>query len=75
MFFQYFSEHQNCFGIDDNLGPVAVSIKREKLDDYSGSSSSKTETANSGALYQYRAIVRTSEVSNAIIISNTINFQ
>ena len=25
------SEHQNWFGLDDNLGPVAISIRREKV--------------------------------------------
>ena len=27
----YFSDHQNWFGIDENLGPVAVSIRRERV--------------------------------------------
>lgn len=27
----YGQEHQNWFGMDENLGPVAISIKREKL--------------------------------------------
>ena len=26
-----FAEHQNWFGLDDNLGPVAISIRREKV--------------------------------------------
>ena len=25
------SDHQNWFGIDENLGPVAVSIRRERV--------------------------------------------
>jgi len=48
-----YTEHHNFFGVDDNLGPVAVSLRREKIRD-SGS--------GSGWLYQYRIIVRTSEV-------------
>nr|DBA26951.1 TPA: hypothetical protein GDO54_011140 [Pyxicephalus adspersus] len=30
--FFYGKEHQNYFGIDEHLGPVAVSIRREKVD-------------------------------------------
>lgn len=52
-----FSDHQNYFGVDDNLGPIAVSIKREKLDERENHLG-KSEAG----LYQYRVIVRTSEV-------------
>lgn len=45
-------EHSNYFGTDDKLGPVALSIRREKLDD----------TKDLKDQYQYRLIVRTSEV-------------
>lgn len=45
-------EHSNYFGTDDKLGAVAVSIRREKLDD----------TKDLKDQYQYRLIVRTSEV-------------
>ncbi|XP_033832941.1 signal-induced proliferation-associated 1-like protein 3 [Periophthalmus magnuspinnatus] len=45
-------EHSNYFGTDDKLGPVAVSIRREKLDD----------TKDLKDQYQYRLIVRTSEL-------------
>lgn len=53
----YFSthEHQNWFGVDDALGPVAVSIRKEKLEDV-------TDSAHSLPTYQYRIIVRTSEL-------------
>ena len=27
----FISDHQNWFGIDENLGPVAVSIRRERV--------------------------------------------
>lgn len=45
-------EHSNYFGTDEKLGPVAVSIRREKLED----------TKDLKDQYQYRLIVRTSEV-------------
>ncbi|XP_076038061.1 uncharacterized protein LOC143023421 [Oratosquilla oratoria] len=48
-------EHQNWFGIDEGLGPVAVSIRREKVED-------AMDTAHSLPSYQYRVIVRTSEL-------------
>ncbi|XP_019743213.1 signal-induced proliferation-associated 1-like protein 3 isoform X1 [Hippocampus comes] len=45
-------EHSNYFGTDEKLGPVAISIRREKLDD----------TKDLKDQYQYRLIVRTSEL-------------
>ncbi|XP_057694518.1 signal-induced proliferation-associated 1-like protein 3 [Corythoichthys intestinalis] len=45
-------EHANYFGTDEKLGPVALSIRREKLDD----------TKDLKDQYQYRLIVRTSEL-------------
>ncbi|XP_069764284.1 signal-induced proliferation-associated 1-like protein 3 isoform X2 [Narcine bancroftii] len=45
-------EHWNYFGVDEKLGPVAVSIKREKLDD----------SKEQGPQYIYRIIFRTSEL-------------
>ncbi|XP_064484680.1 signal-induced proliferation-associated 1-like protein 2 [Ornithodoros turicata] len=59
-------EHQNWFGIDEHLGPVAVSIRREKMDDAEGSSnstSSSTNSLNQQSQYQYRLVVRTSELA------------
>lgn len=47
-----FSEHANYFGVDEKLGPVAVSIKREKLEDHK----------DHGPQYQYRIIFRTREL-------------
>ncbi|XP_062329657.1 signal-induced proliferation-associated 1-like protein 3 isoform X1 [Osmerus eperlanus] len=51
---EYFhgKEHSNYFGTDEKLGPVAVSVRREKLDD----------TKDLKDQYQYRLIVRTSEL-------------
>lgn len=48
-------EHWNYFGIDESLGPVAVSLRREKLE----------EDKEHGQQYNYRLIFRTSEVSLA----------
>ncbi|XP_032651527.1 signal-induced proliferation-associated 1-like protein 3 isoform X1 [Chelonoidis abingdonii] len=45
-------EHSNYFGVDEKLGPVAVSIRREKLEDHK----------EYGPQYQYRIIFRTSEL-------------
>nr|XP_042696403.1 LOW QUALITY PROTEIN: signal-induced proliferation-associated 1-like protein 3 [Chrysemys picta bellii] len=45
-------EHSNYFGVDEKLGPVAVSIRREKLEDHK----------DYGPQYQYRIIFRTSEL-------------
>lgn len=47
-------EHWNYFGADENLGPVAVSIRREKPE----------EIKENGSQYSYRIIFRTSEVSD-----------
>ncbi|XP_053331633.1 signal-induced proliferation-associated 1-like protein 1 isoform X2 [Spea bombifrons] len=50
--FFYQKEHWNYFGSDENLGPVAVSVRREKLED----------AKESGPQYNYRVIFRTSEL-------------
>lgn len=47
------TEHQNYFGIDENLGPVAVSIRREKVED---------AREREGSQFNYRVAFRTSEV-------------
>uniref|UniRef100_A0A3Q0R5X9 Signal induced proliferation associated 1 like 2 n=1 Tax=Amphilophus citrinellus TaxID=61819 RepID=A0A3Q0R5X9_AMPCI len=52
--FFYGREHQNYFGVDDNLGPVAVSVRREKLDDGKD---------KEGAQYNYRVTFRTSQLT------------
>ncbi|XP_052438492.1 signal-induced proliferation-associated 1-like protein 3 isoform X2 [Carassius gibelio] len=48
----YEKEHWNYFGTDEKLGPVALSIRREKLDD----------TKDFKDQYQYRIIFRTNEL-------------
>uniref|UniRef100_A0A8C9V9U2 Signal-induced proliferation-associated 1 like 2 n=1 Tax=Scleropages formosus TaxID=113540 RepID=A0A8C9V9U2_SCLFO len=50
----YGKEHQNYFGVDENLGPVAVSIRREKVDD---------GKEKDGVQYNYRVTFRTSELT------------
>ncbi|KAJ8378837.1 hypothetical protein AAFF_G00234060 [Aldrovandia affinis] len=50
----YNREHQNYFGVDENLGPVAVSVRREKLDE---------GKEKEGAQYNYRVTFRTSELT------------
>ncbi|KAK5616262.1 hypothetical protein CRENBAI_014893 [Crenichthys baileyi] len=46
----YLKEHQNFFGIDDRLGPVAISFRRDEKE------------GSSGAQYNYRIIFRTTEM-------------
>ncbi|XP_050543040.1 signal-induced proliferation-associated 1-like protein 1 [Daktulosphaira vitifoliae] len=55
----YGQEHHNWFGMDDTLGPVAISLKREKVEmdtTVNGCSSSPS------VLFRYRIIIRTSEL-------------
>ncbi|KAM9435684.1 signal-induced proliferation-associated 1-like protein 1 isoform 2-T6 [Clarias gariepinus] len=49
----YLREHWNYLGVDETLGPVAVSLRREKLDDHK----------EHGPQYNYRVIFRTSELT------------
>ncbi|XP_076099496.1 signal-induced proliferation-associated 1-like protein 2 isoform X5 [Mytilus galloprovincialis] len=52
------TDHQNFFGIDENFGPVAISIRREKLEDREN----KLGKAEYGQ-YQHRIIFRTSALT------------
>ncbi|XP_051849566.1 signal-induced proliferation-associated 1-like protein 2 isoform X6 [Antechinus flavipes] len=52
--FFFGKEHQNYFGIDENLGPVAVSIRREKLEE---------TKEKEGSQFNYRIAFRTSELT------------
>lgn len=52
--FHPYPEHQNYFGVDDHLGPVAVSIRRERLDD---------GKEKDGMQSNYRVTFRTSQVT------------
>lgn len=54
-------EHQNWFGMDEQLGPVAISIKREKLPETSQQQQLERDGSNV-APHLIRMIVRTSEL-------------
>lgn len=58
-----FSEHWNYFGMDESLGPVAVSLRREKLE----------EDKERGQQYNYRIIFRTSEVSRLPLCASALS--
>lgn len=51
------TEHQNFFGMDDRLGPVAISFRREEKE------------GSSGAQYNCRIIFRTTEVCVPLSLS------
>ena len=61
VFVLVYTEHQNLFGVDENLGPVAVSLRREKVPDSATEPAGRSDARDSW-LYQYRIIVRTGEV-------------
>ena len=65
--FLIYIDHQNYLGIDEKFGPIAVSIKREKLDDHTSLLRNEADSSH-GTRYQYRVIVRTSEVSWKMLI-------
>ncbi|KAI5611806.1 signal-induced proliferation-associated 1-like protein 2, partial [Silurus asotus] len=50
----YGKEHQNYFGMDENLGPVALSVRREKLEEMKEKDWSP---------YNYRIVFRTSQLT------------
>ncbi|XP_062618236.1 signal-induced proliferation-associated 1-like protein 2, partial [Saccostrea cucullata] len=56
--FFYGYDHQNYFGIDDNVGPVAISIRKEKVDDRENNLGRADYGSN-----QFRVVVRTSELT------------
>ena len=56
-------EHSNFFGVDDSYGPVAISLRRERLDDdVSPVSIGAGSTGTLSSKYLYRIIVRTCQV-------------
>ncbi|KAK2711755.1 hypothetical protein QYM36_012767 [Artemia franciscana] len=60
----YGQEHQNWFGMDENLGPVAISIKREKMaEELTSRNADCNGHQNQSSRHLYRLIIRTSEVS------------
>lgn len=60
MGFYYFLAHQNWFGMDENLGPVAISIKKERVELRRGGGD--VSAPASQLAWQYRLILRTSEL-------------
>merc|ERR1719422_96502 len=66
--FFYGKDHQNWFGIDENLGPLAVSIRRERVPispEMGGHNNQLTHVQphmNQSEHWMYRLIVRTSDL-------------
>ncbi|CAG9129232.1 unnamed protein product [Plutella xylostella] len=56
----YNQPHQNWFGLDEQLGPVAISVKKERVELRRGGADA-TQPATLLA-WQYRLIIRTSEL-------------
>ncbi|XP_032515354.2 signal-induced proliferation-associated 1-like protein 2 [Danaus plexippus] len=56
----YRHPHQNWFGMDENLGPVAISIKKERVELRRGNGDASAPASQ--LAWQYRLIVRTSEL-------------
>ncbi|CAG0881328.1 unnamed protein product [Darwinula stevensoni] len=57
----YGEDHQNWFGLDESLGPVAISFKREPIEELPSTNQTKAISCSS-IQYQYRLLVRTSEL-------------
>lgn len=62
------TEHQNWFGMDENLGPVAVSIRRERIERQSDPNCASPLSTQPSHTYHYRLLIRTSEVSYILIL-------
>ncbi|CAH0714429.1 unnamed protein product, partial [Brenthis ino] len=56
----YTQPHQNWFGMDENLGPVAISIKKERVELRRGGGDASAPASQ--LAWQYRLIIRTSEL-------------
>ncbi|XP_045447446.1 signal-induced proliferation-associated 1-like protein 2 [Melitaea cinxia] len=56
----YTHPHQNWFGMDENLGPVAISIKKERVELRRGGGDASAPASQ--LAWQYRLIIRTSEL-------------
>ncbi|XP_063534107.1 signal-induced proliferation-associated 1-like protein 1 [Cydia strobilella] len=56
----YGQSHQNWFGMDETVGPVAISIKKERVELRRGGSDASTPASQ--LAWQYRLVVRTSEL-------------
>ena len=60
--FFYGKDHQNWFGIDENLGPVAVTIRRERVPVTQDMTSITSNSSLPSDHWMYRLIVRTSDL-------------
>ncbi|XP_045494971.1 signal-induced proliferation-associated 1-like protein 1 [Colias croceus] len=56
----YTQPHQNWFGMDENLGPIAISIKKERVELRRGGGDASAPASQ--LAWQYRLIIRTSEL-------------
>ncbi|GBP64571.1 Signal-induced proliferation-associated 1-like protein 1 [Eumeta japonica] len=56
----YNQPHQNWFGMDENLGPVGISIKKERVELRRGGVDSSAPATQ--LVWQYRLVIRTSEL-------------
>ncbi|XP_049867769.1 signal-induced proliferation-associated 1-like protein 3 [Pectinophora gossypiella] len=56
----YTQLHQNWFGMDETLGPIAISIKKERVELRRGGGDVSAPTSQ--LAWQYRLIIRTSEL-------------
>ncbi|XP_041468713.1 signal-induced proliferation-associated 1-like protein 1 isoform X4 [Lytechinus variegatus] len=56
----YKHEHQNYFGVDDFLGPLAVSIRRERVEEQE---SPVENSKDHNMRYRYRILLRSSELT------------
>ncbi|XP_068632547.1 signal-induced proliferation-associated 1-like protein 3 [Battus philenor] len=56
----YTQSHQNWFGMDENLGPIAISIKKERVELRRGGGDASAPASQ--LAWQYRIIVRTAEL-------------
>lgn len=61
LLYYLFTEHHNWIGMDETLGPVAISLKREKVEN---DLTTNGCSSNPSVLFRYRIIIRTSEVYN-----------
>ena len=61
IFFCYL-EHQNYFGVDEFLGPLAVSVRRERVEEQE---SPVENSKDHNMRYRYRILLRSSEVSSS----------
>ncbi|XP_065051814.1 uncharacterized protein LOC135681326 isoform X2 [Rhopilema esculentum] len=56
-------DHQNYLGIDEKYGPICITIARENLEKMAVLGHPKELTKSSSHKYQYRIILRTTELS------------